>query len=229
MKILSIIPTRGRLKFKKNIKKLLGKPLVEWSIETSKRLKNICDTLVSTDLPEIINLSKKHNVLAPWLRPKHLSGDDVNTVDVVLHASSWYEKNVCKIDGILLLQPTSPFRNVKIIENGINIFLKNQKYPIVSVSPSKSNPMKCIKIKNNKLRNIYNSQLNNFSEQNLEKFFEINGSVYLVSKKLLKENKSFYTNEMIPLVMNNFEESIDIDTENDWKIAEHICYTKSDE
>ena len=148
---------------------------------------------------------------------------------MVLHALKWYEKNICKVDGVLLLQPTSPFRNLKIIERGINLFKKNPNASVISVSPAKSNPLKCFKIIDNKMTNILNLDVNDFSDKNLDKFYELNGSVYITNVKLLKKNKSFYSKEMIPLPMFEFNESIDIDTEKDWKLAEYLCYTRLNE
>ncbi len=118
MKILALIPARGeskRLK-NKNILDLGGKPLVNWSIEQAVAIENIVDVLVSTDSEKIAKVSKKAGAIVPWLRPKNLATDNASSVDVAIHAVDWYESQVCTIDGLLLLQPTSPFRSKATIE-----------------------------------------------------------------------------------------------------------------
>ena len=110
MKILAVITARKNSKRLPNKNKIkLGKlPLFVWSIKAAKNIKEICDILVSTDDKEILKISKKLKVLTPWLRPKNLSTNKSKSVDVVLHALNWYENNFQKVDGVLLLQPTSP-------------------------------------------------------------------------------------------------------------------------
>ena len=69
----------------------------------------------------------KHKLICPWLRPKRLSSDETKSIDVIIHAIKWYEKNYHKINTIILLQPTSPFRKVKDLNNALNIYVKNYK------------------------------------------------------------------------------------------------------
>ena len=208
MKILILITARAGSKriIKKN-KKLLGKkPLIFWTLQVAKKIKNICDILVSTDDNEIAIFSKKNGVLVPWLRPKVLSGDNISSERAALHALKWYENQVQKVDGLLLLQPTSPFRNLKIFKKIINSYKKNFNKNYISVSKSKSfNISKNFK-KNNNIRNNYIP----------------NGSFYLISPKDLRNKKSFAPNNSIPLIINSMDESLDIDDRNDWNLAKLI-------
>ena len=193
MKIVALIPARSgskRLK-KKNLKKLLGQPLISWTIKTAKKVKEISDIFVSTDDEEIGKICNKLDIKFPWKRPKYLSGDKVSSENVALHFLNWYEKKYSKIDGLLLLQPTSPFRKKSSIIKAIKLFKKNKNKAIVSFSR--------IKKKN-----------------------RINGSIYLISSKNIRKHKSFFKPTVLPLVQNNLKESIDIDTYDDWKIAEKL-------
>jgi len=193
MKIVALIPARkGSKRIKrKNLRNLVGKPLIDWTIKTAKKVKNINSIFVSTDDEQIIKYCKKKNINVPWKRPKSLSGDKVNSVSVALHFLNWYEKKYSKIDGLLLLQPTSPFRKKSSIIKAIKLFKKNKNKAIVSFSR--------IKKKN-----------------------RINGSIYLISSKNIRKHKSFFKPTVLPLVQNNLKESIDIDTYDDWKIAEKL-------
>ena len=95
MKILAIIPARKnskRIKFK-NKKKLASKPLIEYSIDVAKKIKFFCNILVTTDDEDIINICKRKNILAPWIRPKNLSGPNVFYL-TIKHATQWHKKIV---------------------------------------------------------------------------------------------------------------------------------------
>ena len=197
MKILAIIPARKnskRIKFK-NKKKLASKPLIEYSIDVAKKIKFFCNILVTTDDEDIINICKRKNILAPWIRPKNLSGPNVSSYLTIKHATQWYEKKIEKIDLIFLLQPTSPFRTKKNILESLK-FLKLLNYHNTLVSVS----LKKIKDKNNK---FFNS-------------FKPNGSIYIIKKKDLYKYKSFINTKTVPFVINNKKEALDIDYPNDW-------------
>ena len=124
MKILALIPARGgseRLP-DKNTRLLGDKPLIVWSIEIIKDIPEICDILVSTDDIDISKISKESGALLPWLRPAELATDTASSVDTALHALDWYEAEKGAVDGLLLLQPTSPFRSRDTIYKGIKLF-----------------------------------------------------------------------------------------------------------
>ena len=135
MKILALIPARSgskRLK-DKNILDLGGKPLINWSIEQALGVASIFDVVVSTDSQKIAEISREAGASVPWLRPNNLSTDSTSTVDVAIHALNWYESQVSTVDGLLLLQPTSPFRSKETIEKAIDIFRISKQKSVVSV------------------------------------------------------------------------------------------------
>lgn len=195
-KILALVLARkgsSRLK-NKNMLKLKDKPLIQWTFEKlyKKNIRKLfTDVLVSTDSKEIINLSKNFQFLSPWVRPKKFSGKFSSSESSALHALRWYEKNVRKIDGIFLFQPTSPFRMDNKIKLAVKIFLKYNKQ-IVSVSSKKT----------------YKFNKNS-----------INGSIYLSPVSILKRFKSFSKKGFIPLKMSTYLENIDIDTKVDFECA----------
>ena len=120
MKILVLILARGGSKRlpNKNILKLGKKHLINWSIDFAKKIPFVCDILVSTDSKKIGSIARKKGVLVPWLRPKRLSLDKTKSHEAALHAINWYENNIQKVDALMLLQPTSPFRRLKTIKEG---------------------------------------------------------------------------------------------------------------
>jgi len=213
MKILALITARKnsrRLK-NKNIKKFKKKPLIYWTIKFAKNLKLFDDILVSTDSKYIKNLSIKNRVLAPWLRPRELSTSKAKSIDVVLHAIKWYEKNVEKINFIVLLQPTSPFRSKSTFKKMYKLFENFGNKSVVTLSETLTNGKKKFNIKNNKITRKININ---------KKIYNINGNLYFNSVKNLKKYKSFVNRETVPYILKKKKEIIDIDTIADWKKAE---------
>lgn len=223
MKILALITARGGSKRVpgKNVRPLGRRPLITWSIDVVKEVREICDILVTTDDPEIADIARNEEALVPWLRPSELATDSASSVDVALHAIDWYEGNKGKVDGLLLLQPTSPFRSRSSIERAIEIFCKSQFRPVIGVSPAKSHPMQCFKIEADQM-SIFIQGGEALRSQDLPPAYEVNGAIFMIAPDDLRKERSFYTKNMLPLVIDAPEESIDIDTEWDWLIAEAV-------
>ena len=111
----------------KNLKTLFDKTsLVEATIKFAKKLKFVDNIVLSSDHKKILQISKKEKILSPGLRPKNLSGSQISSEKIVQYLLDWYEKKVKKIDGILLLQPTTPFRSISFINKAYKIFLKKK-------------------------------------------------------------------------------------------------------
>lgn len=214
MKVVAIIPARAgsqRLP-KKNRKKLMGIPLINWSINIVKKLKFVDDVVVSTNDNIILkNIRKNESSVKTFFRPRALSGKTAKMVDVILHTLKKYEKNFGKISTILLLQPTSPLRSVKKIYFGYKKYnFYKKKKSIISVSKTNISQKRNFKIKN---KNLLLS--NRKGKQNL---YQANGNFYFASPSFLKKYKSFYfKNRTYPVVLNSKKLSSDIDTINDFK------------
>ncbi len=222
MKILALITARGGSKRipRKNIRLLGDKPLVVWSIDIAKGINDICDILVSTDDEAIAEISSKAGAFVPWIRPKELSTDTSSSVDVALHARDWYEANKGRVDGLLLLQPTSPFRSKDNILKGIELFRRNQLKPVVGVSLTHNHPMWTMKKKGDYLVPFMSEHGFGKRFQDLPLAFIVNGSFYLVSPEDLRMNHSFIAISTIPLIIESPQEALDLDTEWDFRMAE---------
>jgi CMP-N,N'-diacetyllegionaminic acid synthase len=202
MKILAIIPARkgsNRIKFKN--RKILGKKmLIEYTIDIAKKCSKFCDIFVTTDDQQIVDIAKKKNVLVPWLRPARLSLPKTSSYTSVRHAVSWYESKIQKIDAIILLQPTSPFRTKKNILEAISFFKSDKKKnSILSVS--------LVKVEDS---SRWKKKIN---------IYKPNGSIFIITKKEFYKKKSFINNNTKPFVINNLKESLDIDYPEDFNKA----------
>ena len=216
MKVVAIIPARaGSVRLpRKNRKKLLGKPLINWTINFVKKLKFVNDTIISTNDKIILKkITNKNKSMKVFIRPEYLARKSTNLIDAVIYDLVKYEKKFGKISTILLLQPTSPIRKVKeliLAFKKFNFFKK--KKSIISVSKTDHAGKRNFEIKNNRL--ILSKKKNFFS-------YQANGNFFFATPSFLKKYKSFYCkNKTYPIIMKNKLMSTDIDTLKDFKKIE---------
>jgi len=221
--ILAVVTARGGSKRLpgKNLRPLGGRPLIVWSIEVVKGIEAVVDTLVSTDDPTIAAVARDAGALAPWLRPAELAADTSSSADVCLHALDWYEQHRGPVDGLLLLQPTSPFRRRDTVERGIDMFARNERRPVLGVGAAASHPMHCFRLEGQALRPYLEGGTQQRT-QDLTAAYVLNGGFYLIAPHDLRERRAFYAADALALLSVHPEESIDIDTEWDWQVAETV-------
>jgi len=231
MKVLALITARGGSKRipRKNVRPLGGKPLIEWSITAAKGIPDICDILVSTDDEDIAQIASNAGVMVPWLRPAELATDTASSIDVCLHALNWYEEELGYVDGLLLLQPTSPFRRKSSIINGIELYKQHALDTVIGLSPANTHPLLCFRKEGDSIRPFFNDESGfQLRSQDLPPAYTVNGIFYLITPDKLREQESFYGDGFVPLIIDSLEEGLDIDTEWDWMIAEAILRTNRD-
>ena len=224
MKILAIIPARKNSKRIKDKNKILlkNKKLIEHTFLLTKKSKLFTQILLTTDDEKLIKLSKKYNILAPWVRPKKISSDFSPSYKAVIHAYDWYEKNYEKVDGVFILQPTSPFRTIKTLKEMIKIFKKSKKKSVINVSKCNEHPEWMLKLKNNTILPYISKKYFTSRSQSLAKLYRINGLGYLINPSILKKEKTLIPKNSIPCINKSKIESIDIDDMQDYLIAKKI-------
>ncbi len=225
MRILALITGRGGSKrlLGKNIRLLGAKPLIAWSIDVAKGIPDICDILVSTDDAAIAKICKAEGAYVPWLRPAELATDTANSVDVALHALNWYEAKKGQVDGILLLQPTSPFRSQTTVKRGIALFSQHDYLPVLGVSPTHAHPMWTLKMEGDYLVPFMQNHGLKTRSQDLPPAYVVNGSFYLITPAELRACRDFVGSKTIPLLIESPQEALDIDSEFDFKMAEFFA------
>lgn len=223
MKKLVIIPARAGSKRlpKKNIKLLNNKPLIMHSVVTARSLFKDSEICVSTESKEIKKIVEKAGLKVPFLRPIELAKDDSTSEDVLKHALNWYEKHLYQPDIIILLQPTSPFRKIKHINDIMEKF-SDEIDMVVSVSEAKSNPYFNLYEENESgfLKKTKKSNYTRF--QDCPKVWEINGSVYAINPISLMKKGFNNFDKILKYEMRESIYSIDIDTKFDFNLCELI-------
>jgi N-acylneuraminate cytidylyltransferase len=224
MRILTLIPARGGSKRLpgKNIKPLGGKPLINWTIESAHGIAEICDILVSTDNTEIATIAEAAGAFVPWLRPSEIATDEATSVDVASHALDWYEKEHGNVDGLLLLQPTSPFRTKETVQKGILEFSQNFCETIIGVSKVNTNPMLMVKRVEDHIIPLDFAHGLKGQSQYFSETYIVNGALYLISPFNFRNERTLFTSKMRPLIMEDDNEAIDIDTLSDFLKSERI-------
>ncbi|WP_295583632.1 acylneuraminate cytidylyltransferase family protein [uncultured Lamprocystis sp.] len=227
MRVLALIPARGQSKRVpgKNKRALGGKPLICWSIQCIQEIEAVCDVLVSTDDPEIAAIATGAGASVPWMRPSDLATDTATSVDVALHALNWYEQENGVVDGLLLLQPTSPFRTRDTIQRGLEIFRLGNFRPVVAVSPAHPHPMWCVRIEDDNLVPFMTPNGFTMRSQELPPVYAVNGVLYLIAPHDLRHEHSFAIEGAAPIIIDSAKEALDIDTEHDWRCA--VAYLSS--
>lgn len=224
LNIVAVILARGGSKRipNKNIKKLGNKPLIAWTIETAIFSEAFSRVIVSTDCVDVAKVALEYGAEVPWLRPLELATDNSPSIDAVLHATNWVSEQSMSVDGVMLLQPTSPFRTKKNILSAIELFEKNDCEPVVSFREARMFPEWCFRIENRKLLPLLGWDAVRKRSQDIDPTLELNGLIYLASPHYLNRNLSFLGPTTIPLICDEPKESIDIDTDEDWDIAEQF-------
>lgn len=221
-KILAIIPARGGSKGvpRKNIKDLNGKPLIAYSIDVAKESKYIDRIVVSTEDEEIAEVSKKFGAEVPYLRPLKLAKDDSPTVDCIINMVTWLKENENYIpDYVCLLQCTSPLRESKDIDGTIEKAIGENVDGAISVCEAEVNPYWTNIFDDDKLKYFIEEGKKITRRQDLPKVYSMNGAVYVMKTDVLLDKKTFETDNITGYVMSS-ENSIDIDTNLDFKFAE---------
>jgi N-acylneuraminate cytidylyltransferase len=221
MKILYLIPARKGSKGLpgKNTKMLGDKALIEYSIDFAlSNMKEGDELCISTNDPKVQEISRCKGIQIHFIRPEELSNDKSSSYDVIIHAINFYEKLNKNFDAVLLLQPTSPFRNQDDLINLIKMF-DDETDMVVSVKLAKENPYFSL-FEQNEVGYLIKCKEGNFERrQDCPEVFAFNGSMYLININSIKKSRIAEFKSIKKIVMPE-ERSVDIDTLADWTLAE---------
>lgn len=225
-KIIALIPARSgsRGLKNKNIIKLNNIPLIAWTIKSALKSKKIDKILIDSDSKKILNISKKFNTNSFIIhRPKKLALDKTPISDVIINSLSKFKE---EYETFILLQPTSPFRSSKHIDEFIDYYIKSKTKFLVSISSSdkpkdwyfninKKNEKIKLKIKNYKLSS---------NRQSFKDTYYINGLLYMANIRSFLNTKSFINKHTEGYIINGYQ-TLDIDRQNDLEYAKYLIQT----
>ncbi|MGE4556715.1 MAG: acylneuraminate cytidylyltransferase family protein [Desulfovibrionaceae bacterium] len=226
---LGFIPARGGSKGVpgKNLKPLAEKPLIHWTIEAAlaSRLDRV---LLSTDAADIAEAARQAGAEAPFLRPAEFSGDASVMDDAILHALKWLRDTDGWIpDVIVVLQPTSPLRRSEHIDGCLDLLIRERACSVVSVSDPMEHPSEMVYwTPQDGMRSFLEScpNMGSVQRQAYPKCYFVNGAVYAFTREAL-ENGQRMGAQTLPFFMEQ-KDSIDIDTPDDFEIAEALMLAR---
>lgn len=225
-KILAIIPARSGSKGlkDKNIKDLLGKPLIAYTIEAAHKADVFDRIVVSTDSEKYAQISRQYGADVPFLRSVENSTDKAGSWDVVKEVLENLKKDFNeKYDIVVLLQPTSPLRTSENIKEAVELFLNKSADSVIAVAQTEHPMFWCNTIdKDYSMKDFIKKEFNK-SRQELPTSYCINGSIYIVKTELLNNLNSLnlYGEKSYGYIMERVN-SVDIDSELDFLYVKTI-------
>jgi len=220
--MIAIVPARGGSKGLpgKNIKNLLGKPMIAYTIEEALKSNYITEVIISTDSQEIEEVAIKYGAKSPFLRPDNLAGDSAKAIDNYIYTIDRLNKEFgYDIKDFVVLQPTSPLRTVEDIDGAIELFKDENADSVVSYT-EEHHPIEWHKYitEDGKFENIFEEKLLN--RQEIKKSYFPNGAVFVFDYELIKQGK-YYSDKSYAYIMPRFR-SVDVDTIDDFKYIEFL-------
>ena len=220
--LAAIIPARRGSKGlkNKNITIINGKKMIEYSLLSASRCKTIKKIFLTTNDRKIITLTKKYKKVETYERSEILSTSAALLKDVINDMLKRIVKKYPKINHFILLQPTSPQRTSKDIENAIKFYKKNNYKNLISVSEPINSPYEIIFL-NQKNYSLIIKRKKQLNRQSYKKSYFINGSIFIGSIKKFLKGKKFLDRSSVFFKMEK-KHSIDINDKIDKKLVENL-------
>ncbi len=226
--VLAIVPARGGSKRlpHKNLLPFHGKPLISWTIEAGYKSSLVDKVVVSTEDEDIKNIALDFGIDIVD-RPQELATDDAQVVDVLAHAVNVLETRGEYFTWLLLLQPTSPLRNVFHINEAFKMIEKNHGAGAVSVSAAEC-PIEWLgHLSDDGFMDSYFEEAKlGTSSRMVTPSYKVNGAIYASRMDLFLEEKTMFLKKGIVAYVMERDESIDIDDKHDFEVAQFLMAKK---
>lgn len=223
MNTLGIVMARSGSKgiVDKNIKNLFGKPLMAYTIENALQCRYIDKVMVSTDSMDYARIARDFGAEVPFLRSDKNATDTAKSIDVLLEVLDLYEGRGQCFENVVALQPTSPFRTYKHLDEAFQLFYDKLADSVVSVCECEHNPLWANTLPLDLNMYGFIKSNTNVRRQDLQQYYRLNGAIYISKVSRLKQTQSFYGEASYAFIMDQ-RSSVDIDTELDFAFAEFL-------
>ncbi|MBN2669473.1 MAG: pseudaminic acid cytidylyltransferase [Bacteroidales bacterium] len=215
---IAIIPARGGSKRipRKNIKRFLGKPIIAYSIEAALNSGLFDEVMVSTDDIEIAEIAKQYGAKVPFFRNKETANDYAGLAEVVIEVLNKYKEQKIVFDNVCCILATAPFIEKEDLKNS---FEKLNKFDSVFPVVRYSFPIqRAMQFKDETINMIWPENMSKRS-QDLQASFHDAGLFYWTKTDVIYRQKKLWTDNTTAIEIDE-SKAQDIDTENDWKMAE---------
>lgn len=227
--VLALVPARGGSKGLpgKNVRNLCGRPLIQWSIDTALACREIDAVVVSTDDEQIAAIAASIGAEVPFLRPPALADDTASSIDVIIHALDFLQSKGRTFDIVLLLEPTSPLREVADIQLALKRMVDEMATAIVSVCQAESiHPSFMFRLAaQDRLVPFLSISPTGLRRQEIEPLFYVEGTLYASKVETLRQRRSFYHEDTLAYEVDKWK-ALEIDDIIDFKMVEALVHSK---
>ena len=220
---IAIIPARGGSKRipNKNIKEFYGRPIIAWSIEAALASELFDHVMVSTDSTEIAEVAKRYGADVPFIRPLELSGDFVGVTDVICHATQWGVDKGWKIDHVCCILPTAPLVSLEDMKQGyVDLIRENYSF-VISVTDYASSIFRSFQKEKRGVKMFFPEKFNTRS-QDLPMAIHDAAQFYWGTAAAWLGKQCAFGSETGVVKIPRWRVQ-DIDTEDDWMMAELLA------
>ena len=230
MQVLGIIGARSGSKGLpgKNLRPLLGKPLLSWAIGIARNAKHVERVVLSTDSEEYAEVGRRYGADAPFLRPAELASDQAIEFGYIRHALEWLsEHEGYRPDLVVRVCPTAPLIRSEDIDRAIEILVSDEAADsAILMTQAREHPRKVVKIAADKLHVISyitekGSHVAPTNRQSYEEAYN-RQSLPIVSRRKTILELGSQTGEIVRFHVVPQETSLDIDGELDFRIVEQL-------
>lgn len=217
---IAIIPARGGSKRipNKNIKIFYGKPIIAYSIVAALKSKCFDTVMVSTDDTAIARIAKRYGASVPFFRSEKNSNDHAHLADVIEEVLLSYTKAGQSFENFCCLLATAPFVTPALLKFSIKILHQKKADGIVPVVQYSNPIQRALTFKKGYLSMVNPSNYTKRS-QNLPKAYYDAGQFYLLKTSEFIRVKKMYARKSLGIIIDEMQ-SQDIDSINDWRLAE---------
>jgi CMP-N,N'-diacetyllegionaminic acid synthase len=227
--LLALIPARGGSKGLpgKNIRSLLGKPMIAYTVEAARQAGLFSDIWVSTDSPEIAAAAKEAGAMVPFLRPANLATDQSPARDTYVHALNEASRLGIDCAEFCALLPTSPLRNAEHIRQAERLFRERAADSVISMTLNPKPPewLKCLDESRRILPAPFATGPAERNRQEMHNYYVPNGALYFFRTDFFRASESYFGANSFGFVMSRAH-SIDVDDELDFRLAQILMQEK---
>jgi CMP-N-acetylneuraminic acid synthetase len=225
--ILGITLARGGSKGipSKNIKPLLGVPLIGYTITQALKVKSITDYIVSTESEEIARVARDLGASVPFIRPKELAKDTSTSSDALIHALENAELIFGRrYEYVVELMVTNPFKTSIDIQACLDLLVESGADSVIAVKRvEEHHPARIKKIIDGRIVNFCVDEELESRRQDLSPAAYIRcGAIYALKRdELIKHGRRYGSNFSLAYELD-FKDSVNIDSPQDWLVAEYL-------
>lgn len=220
MSRVAIITARGGSKRipRKNIKPFLGKPMLQYSIEAALQSGVFDEVMVSTEDEEIAQIATQAGAQVPFYRSERTANDFATTADVIQEVLETYEQKGMHFDFACCIYPTAPFITPEKLIEGLKVLEENQADSAMPVVQFSFPPQRCVVKKGVYITPKWPKNMAKRS-QDLEPMYHDAGQFYWIDTKSFAKQHTVIMERTVPVILSEMDVQ-DIDTEEDWAMAE---------